>query len=253
MRIAALGKKVKLTLIPLRVFQTNRMRLLLIILLVAGIATFFISGGYDFFRFENLTSHKDELIQQAEEHPLLAPVVYTAAYLVLGLLGLPGSTVLNLTAGALFDFWKGLLWVVFASNLASTLAFFSFRYLFRDYVETKARQKFPKLVEDLEKGGIYFVFALRLFPVIPFSVTNLVLAISPVSFLVYFSMTLLALLPRHLLYVYAGLYLGDIQDPDDLLSPPLIGALALLAVLPWILKGVVPKIHQRITQNSQKR
>jgi uncharacterized membrane protein YdjX (TVP38/TMEM64 family) len=236
-----------------KIIQTNRLRLLLLVLLVASLATVFWSGGYDFFRFENLTSHKDELIQRAEAHPLMAPVVYTAAYLALGLLGLPGSTVLNLTAGALFDFWKGLFLVLFASNLASSLAFFSFRYLFRDYVEVKARQKFPKLVEDLEQGGVYFVLALRLFPVIPFSLTNLVLAISPVSFLVYSSMTLLALLPRHLLYVYAGLYLGDIQDPDDLLSPPLLGALALLAVLPWILRWVVPRIHGRLTQSSPKR
>jgi uncharacterized membrane protein YdjX (TVP38/TMEM64 family) len=83
------------------------------------------------------------------------------------------------------------------------------------------------------------VFALRLLPVIPYSVSNLVLSISPVSFGTYVGMSLLALLPRYALYVYAGTDLGDVKNPEDLLSPPLIGVLAVLAVLPWVVKRIV--------------
>jgi uncharacterized membrane protein YdjX (TVP38/TMEM64 family) len=83
--------------------------------------------------------------------------------------------------------------------------------------------------ENLRREGAYLVFALRLLPVIPYSVTNRVLSISPVTFGTYVGMSLLALLPRYALSVSAGAHLGDVQNPDDLLSPPLIAVLALLA------------------------
>ena len=93
---------------------------------------------------------------------------------------------------------------------------------------------------------------MRLFPVIPFSVTNLILAVSPVRFLTYLMMTLLALLPRYLLYVYEGDHLGDVQSPNDLASPVLIGVLAVLALLPWALKWAAPRIRSWFAIKTQE-
>jgi uncharacterized membrane protein YdjX (TVP38/TMEM64 family) len=236
---------------PLKSLKADVPRLALLSLLVAGVAAFFLLGGHHTLTFEKLVAHKDSLIDMADAHPLLAPLAFVTAYLILGLFGLPGSTMLNLTAGLLFDFWEGLLLVVLSSSLASALAFFSFRYLFWAYVEEKVRKRFPRLEEDLRNEGAYFVFTLRLVPVIPYSFSNLVLAVSPVSFLTYLVITMLALLPRHLLYVYAGLHLSDLQDPDDLFSPALIGALALLAILPWVLKWLMPKLKSRFVQETK--
>ncbi len=227
--------------------KQNAPRIALLALLIAGIAAFFLLGGYRTISFEQLVEHKDALVDLARAHPVLASLSFLAAYLTLGLFGLPGSTVLNITAGLLFEFWMGLLLVVLGSTLASALAFFSFRYLFRNFVDAKVRARFPRLEEDLEREGAYFVFAMRMFPVIPYSVTNLVLAVSPVRFLPYLFLSLLGLLPRYLLYVYTGDNLGDIQHPDDLFSPALIGVLALLAVLPWALKWAAPRIKRRFT------
>jgi uncharacterized membrane protein YdjX (TVP38/TMEM64 family) len=148
----------------------------------------------------------------------------------------------------LFGFAKGLLLVMLASTLASAMAFFCFRYLFRNYVDQMVRRRFPKLVEDLEREGAYFVFAMRLFPVIPFSLTNMVLAVSPVRFLTYLWVSLLALLPRYVLYVYAGDNLGNVQNLNDLFSPYLIGVLAVLAVLPWMLKHLMPLLKRRFAK-----
>jgi uncharacterized membrane protein YdjX (TVP38/TMEM64 family) len=175
--------------------KTNAMRIALLAVLVIGVAGFFILGGCNVLTFDRLVENKDALIGLADSHPLLAPIYFVGAYLILGLFGLPGSTMLNITAGVLFDFWKGLFLIIVGSTLASSLAFFSFRYLFRSYVEDKVRSRFPKLEENLEQEGAYFVFSIRLFPVIPFSVTNLVLAVSPVRFFTYLVLTLLAPLP----------------------------------------------------------
>jgi uncharacterized membrane protein YdjX (TVP38/TMEM64 family) len=231
--------------------KINGPRLVLLIMLGAGIATFFILGGHHAITFETLVAHKDALIDLADNHPILAPMSFVATYLILGIFGLPGSTVLNLTAGVLFDFWKGLLLVMLGSTLASALAFFCFRYLFRSYVDAMVRSRFPKLEEDLEREGAYFVFAMRLFPVIPYSLTNLVLAVSPVRFLPYLLVSLLALLPRYILYVYAGDHLGDVQDVNDLFSPYLIGVLALLALLPWALKRAMPLLKRRFAKKTE--
>ncbi len=219
-------------------------RIALLAVLITGIAAFFLLGGYRELTFEHLVEHKDEMVGIARAHPVAASLSFVGAYLVLGLFGLPGSTMLNITAGVLFQFWIGLSLVTLSSTLASALAFFSFRYLFRSYVDARVRSRFPKLEEDLEREGGYFVFAMRMFPVIPFSVTNLVLAVSPVRFLPYLYLSLLGLLPRYLLYVYTGDNLADIQHPDDLLSPSLVGVLALLAVLPWFLKWAVPRFKR---------
>lgn len=174
-----------------------------------------------------------------------SPGFWVAAYLVVGLFGLPGSTALNLSAGLLFDFWEGLLLVVAGSTLASGLAFLSFRYLLGDFVEERMRRRFPHLLEGLEREGVYFVLILRLVPVIPFSATNLILAMSPVRFAPFLVFSILGLLPRYLIYVYAGAHLGDVQNPNDLWSPPLVGVPAALALLPWLVKSILRQTKHR--------
>lgn len=220
-------------------------RLLLLAVVAAGFGTFLLAGGRRFLTFEALVEHKDALVAWAVVHPVLAPSIWIGAYLVLGLFGLPGSTVLNLSAGLLFRFQQGLALVVLGSTLASAVAFLSFRYLLRDMAEAFVRKRFPELLATLEREGTYFVLTLRLLPVIPYSATNVVLAISPVRFWPCLFLSLLALLPRYFLYVYAGTHLGDIHNPDDLWSPQLVGVLALLALLPLLLRWIVPWVRRR--------
>jgi uncharacterized membrane protein YdjX (TVP38/TMEM64 family) len=223
--------------------KNNYLRLVLLAVLMAGVALFFIVGGHRRLSFEQLLANKDALVSLVHEHHAPVATTFVGAYLILGVFGLPGSTVLNLTAGLLFGFPEGLLLVLLASTLASAAAFFSFRYLLRQFVEQKVRARFPRLEEDLQREGAYFVFAMRLLPGIPYSFTNLVLAVSPVSFHIYLAVTLLALLPRYLLYVYAGTHLGDIKSPSDVFSPSLIAVLGVLGVFPWLVKWAVPRIR----------
>jgi len=219
--------------------KSNAPRLALAVLLAGGSAACVLLGWHRYLAFSQLVAHKDALIAGADSHPWLAPVLFCAGYAVLGLCGLPGSTVLILASGVLFDFWKGLTLVVLASTAASTLAFLFFRYLFRDFVEGLVKGRMRAAEEGLQREGAYYVFAVRLLPVIPYSLTNLVLAVSPVKFGTYVGMSLLALVPRYVLYVYAGTHLGDVKDPDDLVSPALIAVLAALGALPWIVRKVV--------------
>jgi len=232
----------------LRVIKTNAARLALLGVLAAGAAALFGFGEYRTFTFDHLVDHKDGLVALAEANPLLAPFAFVAAYLLLALFGLPGSTMLMVAAGLLFDFSYGLLMVVLASTLASSLAFVVFRYLFRSFVRTQVHRRFPDVEERLQREGLFFVFSLRLAPIVPYSATNLILAVSPVTFGTYFWVTLLAMFPRYLLYVYAGTQLGDVQELEDLYSPILVAVLTLLALLPWFLRFLVASRKSRSTR-----
>jgi len=225
--------------------RPNVPRYCLLALLLAGIAAFVAGGGHRFLSFDQLVAHKDALIAWTDARPVEAAAIWVTAYLFLGLCGLPGSTVLNVSAGLLFGFEEGLALVVSASTLASSCAFLSFRYLFFDWVEERARRRFPHLIEGLEREGLYFVFTLRLLPVIPWSATNLVVAVSPVRFWPCLLVSLVALMPRYLLYVYAGTHLGDLQSPKDLWSPRLVVLLSLLAVVPWLVHWGVRRWKRR--------
>ncbi len=235
------------------VSRSRSLRPLLLAVLAAGFAAFLIVGGHRFLTFHRLVANKDALVAWADAHTLLAPAAWVGAYLVLGLFGLPGSTVLNVSAGVLFDFEKGLLLVIGASTLASSLAFLSFRYLFRDFFEARIRRRFPAVVEDLEREGLYFVFALRLLPVIPYSATNFLLAISPVRFWPSVGISLLALLPRYVIYVYAGDHIGDIESLRDLWSPSLIAALTLLGLLPLLTHWAAGWLKRRQASAAERR
>ena len=220
-------------------------RIVLLAVLFAGIAAFVAGGGHRFLSFDQLVAHKDSLVAWVEARPVAAAAAWVGAYVFLGLCGLPGSTVLNVSAGLLFGFEKGISLVIFASTLASSAAFLSFRYLFFDWVEERARRRFPHLVEGLEREGLYFVFTLRLLPVIPWSATNVVVAVSPVKFWPCLLVTLVALMPRYLLYVYAGTHLGDLQSPRDLWSPRIVVVLSLLAVVPWFVHWALQRWRKR--------
>lgn len=225
--------------------KSNAPRVVLLLVLCAGVAAFLAAGGHRFLSFDQLVAHKDALIAWTNERPAGAAALWVAAYVFIGLCGLPGSTVLNVSAGLLFGFEKGLALVVVASTLASSAAFLSFRYLFFDWVEERARRRFPHLIEGLEREGLYFVFTLRLLPVIPWSATNVVVAVSPVRFWPCLLVTLAALTPRFLLYVYAGTHLGDLQSPSDLWSPRIIAVLSFLAVVPWFVHLGVQRWRKR--------
>jgi uncharacterized membrane protein YdjX (TVP38/TMEM64 family) len=222
--------------------RANRLRLALFGALVLGVGAFFVSGGHNLLSFGQLVAHKDQIVSQAAEHPFEAALAFLGAYLVLGLFGLPGNTVLYLAAGLLFGFANGLVLVLVGSTLASSLAFLSFRYLFGDFVEKWVKRRFPKLEKELARDDAFVVFSTRVLPVLPYSSANLILAVSPVRFAWYVAMTLVGLMPRYLLYVHAGTDLSALKDPNDLFSTSLVGALLLLAVLPWIFKWLFGKI-----------
>jgi len=173
------------------------------------------------------------------ENTILSLSIFFIIYVVSTALSLPGATVLTLAAGALFGLVTGTLIVSFASTIGATLAFLSSRFLLRGYVEKKFKKYIDPINQGIEKDGAFYLFTLRLIPIFPFFVINLVMGITKINTLKYFIVSQIGMLAGTIVYVNAGLQLGNIDSLSGILSFKLMGSFALLGIFPLIAKKIV--------------
>jgi len=179
--------------------------------------------------------------------------IFFSIYVLTTALSLPGATVLTLAAGALFGLGTGTLMVSFASTIGATLAFFSSRFLLRGYVEKKFKKYIDPINQGVEKDGAFYLFTLRLIPIFPFFVINLVMGITKINTLKYFIVSQIGMLAGTIVYVNAGLQLGNIESLSGILSLKLMGSFALLGIFPLIAKKVVTFIKANKVYKGYKK
>lgn len=180
--------------------------------------------------------------------PLGAVLLGFAFYVVVTGLSLPGALLMTLAFGWLFGFWKGLIVVSFASTTGAFFAFLSSRYLFRKRFERLLGDRLRTFQEAIHREGAYYLFSLRLIPVVPFFVVNVALGLTAIPAHTYWWVSQLGMLPATAVYVYAGTSLPGLEDLKNpsvtkILSPQLLLALVLLGLFPLVLK----KLFSRMT------
>jgi len=171
-----------------------------------------------------------------QTHPVAVLVTYFLVYLLVVALSLPGAAVMTLAGGALFGFLTGLIVVSFASSIGATLACFVARYLFQEGVQVRFKDRLAKVNRGIEEEGAFYLFTLRLIPVIPFFAINLVMGLTRMPLLRFYWVSQLGMLPGTAVYVNAGKELGQITSLGDILSPALILSFVLLGLFPLIMK-----------------
>lgn len=209
------------------------------ILLISIIVLFIIFRIFDITRFLNLTYMQSQLSiwnYQLQEQKLLFTLTFFIIYIVVTTLSIPGAALLTLLAGTLFGIVEGVIIVSFASTIGATLSFLISKYFLKDYVEQKFRKQFIKINEGIVKEGPFYLFALRLVPVFPFFVINLVMGLTRIPTLYYMFVSQIGMLPGTIVYVNAGQALSKIKSTSGILSPSILSAFALLAMLPFISK-----------------
>jgi pyruvate/2-oxoglutarate dehydrogenase complex dihydrolipoamide dehydrogenase (E3) component/uncharacterized membrane protein YdjX (TVP38/TMEM64 family) len=223
-----------------------RAKRLILLALIASIAAawFYLDLGR-WLSFEQLTAGIDELRSWRAANPLLAAGAFFVAYVLVTGLSLPGAAVMTLAGGALFGFWLALLLVSFASTLGATIAFLVSRLLLRDWVQGRFRRQLRALNEGFARDGAFYLFSLRLVPVFPFFVINLIAGLLPISVSRYYWVSQLGMLPATAVYVNAGTQLGQLEGVSGIISPPLLGSFALLAVFPFLARALVNRIRNR--------
>ena len=214
-------------------------------LLALAVAAWF---GFDLGRFltlEALKSRQAALAALYAERPLAVAAAFFVAYVAVTALSFPGATVMTLAGGAVFGLAAGTLLVSFASTLGATLAFLASRYLLRDSVERRYGARLAEIDRGVAREGAFYLFTLRLVPLVPFFVINLAMGLTRMRTWTYAWVSQLGMLAGTLAYVNAGTQLGRIESARGILSPALVGSFVLLGLLPLAARRVVDALRRR--------
>jgi pyruvate/2-oxoglutarate dehydrogenase complex dihydrolipoamide dehydrogenase (E3) component/uncharacterized membrane protein YdjX (TVP38/TMEM64 family) len=175
---------------------------------------------------------------------LLSWLIFLVVYVVVTALSIPGAAVMTLAGGAIFGFATGLVLVSFASAMGATLAFLVARYLLRDWVQQRFGDRLKTINQGIEKDGAFYLFTLRLVPVFPFFLINLVMALTPLKTWTFYWVSQVGMLVGTAVYINAGTQVAQLQSAGDILSPGLIGAFVLLGLFPWIARALLTSLHR---------
>lgn len=193
-------------------------------------------GGPQWLSWEAVKGGLDDWTARAEAAPLLAVALFFVVYVAVTALSLPVATVLGLLAGALFGRWLGTAVVSAASTLGATLAFLISRYLLRDWVTSRFGPRLAAVNRGLQRDGAYYLFTLRLMPVFPFFLVNAAMGLTAMPAGTFAAVSWAGMLLGTFVYVNAGTALASMESPRDALSPPVLGALALLGLVPLAIR-----------------
>jgi pyruvate/2-oxoglutarate dehydrogenase complex dihydrolipoamide dehydrogenase (E3) component/uncharacterized membrane protein YdjX (TVP38/TMEM64 family) len=220
-------------------------RLPIILLFVAAIFAWFQFDLGQYLTLDALKARQGDIAALYAANPAVVIGGYFAAYLALTALSFPGAAIMTLAGGAIFGLGLGLLIVSFASTIGATLAFLTSRYLLRDWVQGKFGARLAAINAGMERDGAFYLFSLRLVPVFPFFVVNLLMGLTPIRTLTYFWVSQIGMLLGTAVYVNAGTQLAGISSLRDVASPGLLVSFAALGLLPWIGKAVMGALKRR--------
>nr|WP_246386620.1 FAD-dependent oxidoreductase [Litorivivens lipolytica] len=222
-----------------------------LIALLAVLLFVFDVGQY--LRLAYLQAQLGAIQDTVAAKPLLSSAAFFALYVLVTALSLPGATIMTLAAGAIFGLLHGVLLASFAASVGATLAFLVTRYLLKDAVQEKFATRLKAINQGIERDGALYLFTLRLVPIFPFFIINLLMGLTPLRTWTFYWISQIGMLPGAIVYVNAGTQLSQISSPAGLLSAELLMAFVLLALLPWFGKAIVNRLQAlRVYRGWQK-
>lgn len=217
----------------------------LLLLVATGIGAFFYFDLHQYLTLESLKRNRDQLLAYTQQHYTTAVLVYVCLYCLQTALSLPGATILTLGGGLLFGSVLGALFVNIAATSGATLAFLTARYLLHDWVERKFGHRLEPLQRGFSKNAFNYLLTLRLIPLFPFFLVNMVSGLTRMRLTTYVLATAIGILPGSVIYANAGRQLGMINSLSEIASPQVLGAFALLALL-----ALLPIVYRRLIGNK---
>jgi pyruvate/2-oxoglutarate dehydrogenase complex dihydrolipoamide dehydrogenase (E3) component/uncharacterized membrane protein YdjX (TVP38/TMEM64 family) len=213
--------------------------------ILALVGAFFLFDVGQYLTLDYLRRQQETLAFQFRTYPLRTALIFFASYVAVTGLSLPGAAVMTLAAGAIFGLLWGTLLVSFASTIGATLAFLAARFLLRETVQRRFGDKLAAVNRGIERDGAFYLFTLRLVPVFPFFVINLMMGLSPIRTPTFYWVSQLGMLAGTVVYVNAGTQLARVESLGDVLSPTLLASFAALGLFPLAAKSLVRVISAR--------
>ncbi|MBL8201553.1 MAG: FAD-dependent oxidoreductase [Chromatiales bacterium] len=220
-------------------------RVLLLVAIAAAIAAYFAADAGRFLSLDFVRAQQAALEGYVAASPFAAGAAFMLVYVAVTALSIPGAAVLTLAAGALFGLGWGLVLVSFASSIGATLAFLTSRFLLRDAVQARFGDRLAAVNRGIDMEGAFYLFTLRLVPVFPFFVINLLMGLTSMKTRTFYWVSQLGMLLGTAAYVNAGTELARITSLRGILSPGVLLAFALLGILPLASRRIIDAVRTR--------
>ncbi|MEW6325802.1 MAG: TVP38/TMEM64 family protein [Nitrospirota bacterium] len=218
-------------------------KLLVALLLAAGVITFFFFDLDRYLSLETLKAERNRLLAFTEQHYAATVSMFVILYCLQTTLSLPGAAIFTLAGGFLFGPFAGTLYANIGATSGAVLAFLVARYLLHDWVEAKFGQRLQAFQKGFAKNSFGYLLSLRLIPVFPFFIINLLSGLTRISLGAFVAATALGIIPASFVYAYAGRQLATINSLGEIASPPVLLAFTLLGAL-----ALIPAFYQRMTK-----
>lgn len=223
----------------------SKARIIVVVALIAAVVAYIQLDLGQYLTLAYMQSQLDTMRSFAADNVWLSAGIYFLLYVLITALSVPGAAVMTLLGGAVFGFGLGLLLVSFASSIGATLAFLVARLLLRDWVQNRFGSSLKAINAGIERDGAFYLFTLRMIPVFPFFLINLVMGLTPIKTFTFYWISQVGMLLGTAVYVNAGVELGQLSSLSGLLNTSLILSFVLLAMLPWLGRGVINMLRRR--------
>lgn len=220
-------------------------KIFIVLSILVLIACFFIFDLQQYFDFAYIKSKQQAIADYYQANPLQSILIFFVVYVLATSLSLPGASILSLLAGAIFGLLLGSVLVIFAATIGATVAFWLSRYLLGNTVQERYADKLKTINAGVEKDGAFYLLTLRLLPVFPFFIINVLMGLTPMRTITYVVTSFFGMLAGTIIYVNVGTQLANLESLSGILTPKIWGALILLTIFPWIAKFIINGIKNR--------
>ncbi len=214
-------------------------KIIIVLAIVVLVALFKVFNVEDYLSLSYIKASQVKFETLYAENRATVIAGFMLIYIVVTSLSLPGGAVMGLAAGALFGLLTGTIAVSFASTVGATIACIVSRFILRDWIQTKFGHKLKTVNEGIQREGAFYLFTLRLIPVFPFWLINLIMGLTKMPLRKYYWVSQIGMLPGTLVFVNAGKELGKIESLSGIFSPGLILSFALLGLFPIATKKLL--------------
>jgi uncharacterized membrane protein YdjX (TVP38/TMEM64 family) len=235
-------------------------RLIPIGLIAVALIGIVASGGHEYFTYETLSEHREEILNWCDMNMFLAVVLFITTYTAVTALSIPGAIWITLAGGFIFGFTPAVIYVLFSATGGAILIFLAARYACADYFHAKAGPMLHRMEDGFKNNAMSYLLFLRLVPVFPFWLVNLVPALLGVPLRTFAIATFFGIIPGSIVISWVGSGLGEVFDRgekpdlniifDPVILFPMIG-LGLLSVAPVIIKRLKDHYQTKDVKNAQ--
>jgi uncharacterized membrane protein YdjX (TVP38/TMEM64 family) len=225
-----------------------KQKLPIIIIIAISIAAFFYYDAGQYLSLEYIKNTQNQLLTYYNNSPFIVILVFFLFYVVVTALSLPGATIMTLSAGMLFGLTWGVVIVSFASTIGASLAFIISRFILYSSIQEKYADKLDKINKGIKKEGAFYLFALRLVPLFPFFLINIIMGVTQIRLWTFFWVSQVGMFLGTIVYVYAGTELAKVNTLGDIVSIRLLVAFSILGLFPIVTKRLLEYV--RIRKNN---